>query len=113
VVKGLKVGEHGVAYILDAQDRVIAHSNMVVRIRDAQDRPIEQVDSSLFQQDSSNLPHVQRARGLSGDAAGRADAGLVQGSQGREVLRAYAAIGPLGWLVFVEVPVEEANALLQ
>jgi hypothetical protein len=28
LVRQMKVGEHGVTYVLDAQDRVIAHSNM-------------------------------------------------------------------------------------
>jgi hypothetical protein len=30
---------------------------------------------------------------------------------GRDVLTAYALVAPLGWLVFVEVPTEDADAL--
>jgi hypothetical protein len=32
---------------------------------------------------------------------------------GRDVLAAYAVVVPLGWLVFVELPIEEANAAAQ
>jgi hypothetical protein len=31
---------------------------------------------------------------------------------GRDVLTAYAPVAPLGWLVFAELPVDEANAPL-
>jgi hypothetical protein len=113
IIKALKVGAHGVAYMLDVKNRVIAHSNFAAKVQGADGRDGTQFDLSLFQQDFSNLPHVQKARALSGDAAGRADVGLVQGSQGREVLSAYALISPTGWLAVVEVPMEEADALLQ
>src|SRR5262249_57955069 len=50
-------------------------------------------------------------------AAGASDgpAETVQESQnieGRQVLTAYASVAPLGWLVFVELPAEEAYAPL-
>jgi hypothetical protein len=32
---------------------------------------------------------------------------------GRDVLTAYAPVAPLGWLVFVELPVKEAPAFTQ
>jgi hypothetical protein len=111
IIKALKVGAHGVAYVLDTQNRVVVHSNFATKVQDADGRVIS--DLSLFQQDFSSLSHVQRARALSGDAAGRADAGRMQGSQSREVLSAYAAGGLPGWLVVVEVPMEEADALAQ
>ena len=34
-----------------------------------------------------------------------------QDLQGHRVLSVYAQVSPLGWLVFVELPVEEADAL--
>jgi hypothetical protein len=46
----IKAGEHGVAYVLDAQDRVIAHTDMYGP------------DISLFQRDFSNLAQVQASR---------------------------------------------------
>ena len=109
IVRKMKVGEHGVAYIVDAQGRVIAHSSMIVQVRDAQNRLIEQVDSSLFLHDLSSLAQVQAAR-AAGFGSG---SGVVQAGRdinGREVLAAYAPIAGPGWLVFVELPVAEANA---
>ena len=35
----------------------------------------------------------------------------AQDIRGRDVLTAYAPETPLGWLLFVELPAEEANAL--
>ncbi len=37
---------------------------------------------------------------------------IVKDVQGREVLTAYAPVLPLGWLMFVELPIEEAYAPL-
>jgi hypothetical protein len=88
----MKVGEHGVAYVLDAQGHVIVHS-----------------DISLARRDFSSLTHVQAAR--------RAGSGPVTGTvqvardiNGREVLATYAPVARpnLGWLVLVELPVDEA-----
>jgi hypothetical protein len=85
-----KIGNHGAAYIVDAQGRVIAHS-----------------DISLAQRDLSGLAQVQAAR-AAGAATGPVE--VVRDSNGREVLTTYAAISPPGWLIFVELPGDEANA---
>jgi len=61
----IKVGEHGVTYVLDAQDRVIAHSDMYASTFDAQGRGFFHFDISLFQRDFSNLAQVQASRGAS------------------------------------------------
>jgi hypothetical protein len=98
-VTKLKVGEHGVAYVLDAQDRVIAHPDISLHIR-------------LIMADFSGLAQVQAARGA-GSAAPPQSLGAVKDIYGHEVLAAYAPVAPLGWLVFVELPVEEADALAQ
>jgi hypothetical protein len=91
VVRQLKAGEHVTAYVLDAQGRVIAHSD----------------DLNLFQHDFSSLPQVE-ATSVTGVVA--------RDNNGREVLIAYAAVAkpawttaPLGWRVFVEIPAEEAR----
>ena len=95
IVKGMKVGEHGVAYVIDAEGRVIAHP-----------------DESLVQRDFSSLTQVQAARAAgSGPVTGAVQA--ARDINGREVLAAYAPVLPLGWLVLVELPVEEANATAQ
>jgi hypothetical protein len=89
LVSSTKVGERGTAYVVDAQNRVIAHS-----------------DGSLVQRDFSNVAQVQTAR------AGRFPGAIqvVRDSNGRDVLAIYTTIEPLGWLVFVELPVAEVNA---
>jgi hypothetical protein len=87
-----KVGDHGTAYVLDAQDRVIA------------DR-----DSNLVQHDFSSLPHVQAARTAGSGPHGGA-AQVSRDINGREVLATYEPVAGPNWLVFVELPAEEANA---
>jgi signal transduction histidine kinase/CheY-like chemotaxis protein len=61
--------------------------------------------------DMSRLAQVRAARGGASGAA----VDQVQGAeniQGRPVLTASAPVAPLGWLMFVELPVEEAYAPL-
>jgi hypothetical protein len=92
-VTRMRVGEHGVAYVLDAQGRVIAHP-----------------DINLVQRDFSSLTQVQAARAASsGPITGVAQ--IARDIDGREVLATYATVvSPnLGWLVLVELPVEEAK----
>jgi Cache domain len=97
IVTGMKIGEHGVAYVLDAQGSVIAHP-----------------DISLVQHDFSSLTHVQAARAAGSGAVTEAIQ-VARDINGREVLATYAPIASpnLGWLVLVELPVEEANATAQ
>src|SRR6516225_2032985 len=93
LVTRMKVGEHGVAYVLDGQGRVIVHP-----------------DISLVQRDFSSLTQVQAARTAgSGPVTGALQ--VARDINGREVLAAYAPVARpnLGWLVFVELPVEEAK----
>jgi Cache domain len=91
-VARIKVGERGVVYVLDAQGRVIAHP-----------------DISLITADFSSLAQVQVARGA-GSAAPPQSLQVVKDINGREVLADYyASVTPVGWLVFVELPVEEAQ----
>ena len=110
LVRELKVGERGVGYILDGQGRVVAHSDIVTYARDAEGRVVEHVDASLFQRDFSSLAHVHAARSAgAGTATGAVQIG--RDLSGHEVLVAYTIIRPLGWLDFMEVPVEEADSL--
>jgi len=96
VVSQIKVGEHGHAYVVGAGGRLIAHPDISLVLRNT---------------DMSKLTQVQAAQ------AGRpgGDPGSLQGTkniQGQEVLTASAPIAPLGWTMFVELPVEEAYASL-
>jgi two-component system NtrC family sensor kinase len=89
LVAKLKVGERGAAYVLDAEDRVIAHR-----------------DISLVQRDFSTLAQVQAARAASFDVPPQ----TARDIKGREVLVAYAAVVGPGWPVFVELPADDADA---
>ena len=109
VIQQLKVGEHGVAYVLDAQDRVIAHSDMFRPIFATDGSPIDG-DFSLFQRDFSALAQVQAAH--AGDSGAAPQTGQVaRDFDGRPVLTASAsvAVTGLGWHVFVELPAAEAD----
>ena len=96
VVSQIKVGENGRAYVVDGQGRLIAHPDISLVLRNM---------------DLSRLPQVQaaqaRAKGAPADQV--QEAGEIQG---RRVLTAYAPVAPLGWFMFVELPIEEAYAPL-
>ena len=106
----MKVGERGVGYVLDGQGRVIAHSDLVTYTRDAEGHVVAHLDTSMFQRDFSSLAHVQAAR-AAGASAATGKVQVARDINGREVLVAYTMIPPLGWLVFAEIPVEDADSL--
>ena len=92
VVSKIKVGERGRAYVVDADGRLIAHPDISLVLRNT---------------DMSRLAQVRSARAAAGSNSGE----QVQEADdiaGHRVLTAYAPVTPLGWLVFVETPIEEA-----
>jgi signal transduction histidine kinase/HAMP domain-containing protein len=94
VVSQIKVGEHGHAYVVGPGGRLVAHPDISLVLRNT---------------DMSKLSQVQAAR------SGNTDVDPLQGAlniQGQEVLTASAPINPLGWTMFVELPVSEAYASL-
>jgi signal transduction histidine kinase/putative methionine-R-sulfoxide reductase with GAF domain len=93
VVSQIKVGEHGQAYVVDADGRLIAHPDISLVLRNT---------------DLSGLAQVRAARA----GAGGEETQFAQNIQGARVLSAHAAIAPLGWIVFVELPQDEAYAPL-
>ena len=92
VVSKIKVGERGHAYVVDEQGRLIAHPDISLVLRNT---------------DMTRLAQVQAARR---DETGvpAQDIQIATDIQGRQVLTAYAPVTPLGWTVFVELPVDEA-----
>jgi signal transduction histidine kinase/ActR/RegA family two-component response regulator len=92
VVSQIKVGKHGQAYVIDDAARLIAHPDISQVLR--------KTDMSVF-------PQVQAARAM--ETSGLPDRAL-QGSDitGRHVLSAHAKVMPPGWLVFAELPADEA-----
>ncbi len=96
VVTGIKVGERGQAYVVDAQGRLIAHPDISLVLRNT---------------DMTRLSQVRAAR----EAVSGAPQQPVQEAEdvrGRKVLTAYAPVTSPGWIVFVELPREEAYAPL-
>ncbi|OPY97593.1 ATPase [Bradyrhizobium sacchari] len=95
VVSQIKVGEHGHAYVVGPEGRLIAHPDISLVLRNT---------------DMSSLAQVRAAQAASGtmsDALPEA-----RNIQGQKVLTASAPIAPLHWTMFVELPVEEAYAAL-
>jgi signal transduction histidine kinase len=95
VVSRIKVGENGQAYVVDGRGRLIAHPDISLVLRNI---------------DLSGLPQVQAARS---DTEGAPETTqLARDIYGRKVLTANAAIAPLDWTMFVELPLDEAYAPL-
>ena len=97
VVSQIKVGQRGDAYVVDREGRLIAHPDISLVLRNT---------------DMSQLAQVQAARQAPADAPAVDAVRDARDIAGRKVLTAYAPIAPLGWLVFVELPVQEAYAPL-
>jgi signal transduction histidine kinase len=94
VISKIRVGERGRAYVVDSLGRLIAHPEMSLVLQNT---------------NLSHLPQVQAARAALGGAP--AEPGpTARDLQDREVLTSYAAIMPLRWFVFVELPIDEAFA---
>jgi signal transduction histidine kinase len=92
VVSKIKVGQNGHAYVVDGRGRLIAHPDISLVLRNT---------------DMSRLAQVQAAQhGKSGNVP--EDFQAATDIQGRQVLTAFAPVTPLGWTVFVELPVDEA-----
>jgi serine phosphatase RsbU (regulator of sigma subunit) len=92
VVSQIKVGARGHAYVVDAQGRLIAHPDISLVLR------------------NTNMSQLAQVRAASSDAAETTaePVQVAQNIQGQQVLTASARVTPLGWLVFVELPVAEA-----
>src|SRR5882724_6503861 len=95
VVSQIKVGEHGHAYVVGPEGRLIAHPDISLVLRNT---------------DMSKLPQVRMAEANGGQIPEALDE--AKNIQGQEVLTASAPIMPLRWTMFVELPVEEAYASL-
>ena len=93
VINNVKVGSSGKAYLVDRNGRLIAHPDISLVLRNT---------------DMTQLAQV-RAAGTAG--GGREAAQEGKDLIGRDVLTAYAPVALLGWMVFVELPVKEIDAL--
>jgi len=99
IVSRLSVGAGGYAYVVDAQDQLIAHPDA----RTLRER-----------RDGSHLPQVASARARLADGPQASTSAMfADGVAGGRVLAAHAVIAPLDWLVFVERPAADAYAALR
>jgi signal transduction histidine kinase len=96
VLSKIKFAGHGRAYVVDAAGRLIAHPDISLVLRNTDVSQLAQVRSARAKVAGSSGAEVQEAKDI----------------EGREVLTASAPVAPLGWLVFVETPIEEAYAPL-
>ena len=94
VVSRIKIGEKGLAYVVDSKGFLVAHPDIGLVLRKT---------------DMSNLPHVKSALAK---VASNEPAVVSTDLAGTEVLTSHATIEPLGWTVFVEQPVSEVYARL-
>ncbi len=131
VVSQIKVGEHGHAYVVGSQGRLIAHPDISLVLRNTDMSKLVQVQAALAEQQAlaeQAEQATQAAQAVSGGrpapppqplppkvAAMEPRVDSLQGAlniQGQEVLTAYAPIMPLRWIMFVELPEQEAYASL-
>src|SRR5271165_5564426 len=96
VVSQIKVGQRGHAFVVDANNLLIAHPNISLVLRNTDLSELAQVKAARDRHAGGETQEVQEANDL----------------EGRRVLTANAPIDPLGWLVFVELPTDEAYAPL-
>jgi signal transduction histidine kinase/HAMP domain-containing protein len=88
VISQIKVGKAGLAYVVDGNGVLIAHPDISLVLQKTSLDGLEQVRAALTPgQDAIAIAHDPK---------------------GREVLTAHSRIAPLGWVVFVDQPLEEA-----
>jgi hypothetical protein len=92
VVSQIKAGQHGVALVVDAQGRLIAHPDISLVLRNTDLSHLVQVQAVQAAEPGTAVREIQEATDV----------------EGRKVLTAHAPVEPLGWRVFVELPVDEA-----
>jgi signal transduction histidine kinase len=95
VVSQIKVGKAGLAYVVDRGGALIAHPDISLVLQKTSLAGLAQVKSVL-----ANVP-------------GDTEITIARSLKGRDVLTAHSVIAPLGWVVFVEQPLEEAFAPLR
>ncbi len=99
VVARISAGRVGSAYVVDSNDQLIAHPDLQL---------------VLAKRDLSNAPQVKAARApRTGAAQDDEMYTIAEGVQGGRTLTVHAPIPALGWLVFVERPVEDTFAPLR
>jgi signal transduction histidine kinase len=101
VVTDIKVGAAGRAFVVGPDGRLIAHPEINLVLRNTDMSHLVQVQRALAERSSTSRepPAAEDAQPL-----------VAQDIEGREVLSVHAHAVPLGWMVFIELPLEEAYA---
>jgi two-component system, NtrC family, sensor kinase len=94
VIRELRIGRSGYAYVVDRQGRLIAHPDISLVLRNTSFAMLPQVAAGL--------------REMRGATSAPPAEGAEANDAGEHVLSAHATLQPLGWLVFVELPRTEA-----
>ena len=98
LISRIKIGAGGHAFAVDRTGRLIAHPDISRVLRDT---------------DLSQLGQVRSGLAAAADPQGLPDpADATTNDAGVRVLSAWAPIPGLGWIIFAELPLEEANASL-
>ena len=98
VVSQIKIGKAGQAYVVDSRGQLIAHPD---------------ISLVLQKTDLSSLAQIRAAlAGPPQPGEVKDEVTIAADPRGKQVLTAHAAVGSLGWSVFVELPLEEAFAPL-
>ena len=98
VVSQIKIGKAGQAYVVDSRGQLIAHPD---------------ISLVLQKTDLSSLAQIRAAlAGPPQPGETKDEVTIAADPRGKQVLTAHAAVGSLGWSVFVELPLEEAFAPL-
>jgi two-component system, NtrC family, sensor kinase len=93
LIRTLRVGESGYAYVVGRRGQLIAHPDLSLVFRDT--------NLSHMPQVAAALASVRRNPAATG-------AHTATGPTGAPVLTAFAPVPKLGWIVFVELPMREA-----
>ena len=93
VISRVNIGKAGLAYVVDNRGLLIAHPDVGLVLRKT---------------DLAGLPHVAAALRTLQAPEQAVVPSVSQDRSGRHVLTAFAPVGSLGWLVFVELPLNEA-----
>ncbi|HEV7996427.1 MAG TPA: cache domain-containing protein [Stellaceae bacterium] len=95
LIRTMRVGRTGYAFVVGSHGRLIAHPNLSLVLRET---------------DLSRLPQVAAALASLRRNAAASGAHTATSSAGEPVLTAFAPVPGLGWIVFVELPLREALA---
>jgi two-component system NtrC family sensor kinase len=94
VIRELRIGRNGYAYVVDRQGRLIAHPDISLVLRNTSFAMLPQVATGL--------------REIGGATPEPPFGGADTNNDGKRVVSAHAALPALNWLVFVELPRTEA-----